>query len=155
MPMLLFYVEENRYAIDIDSIVHIIPRVFLKPIPDAEDYVTGLLNLEGEGIPVIDFCQIIAQRKAHPFLHSRIILLKEDSQSERIIGLLGERVGEVVDLFPEQFSNRELYLQHVPYLDKNMTDEEGVIQYFNVKEFFRFLEKSHGIPISDTRNKSN
>jgi chemotaxis-related protein WspB len=138
--MLLFYVGENRYAVNCSDILRIIPKITLKEVPYAVRYVAGFLNLAGKPIPVVDFCQLIEQREAKNSLNSRIILIKDVySHSERVVGILGEKVGEIINLSPDQFSRTEFPLYHFPYLDRVYSDDQGIIQYINIVEFFRFL----------------
>ena len=139
MAMLLFNVGDNRYAIDAQHVVRIIPQVLLKKMPYTILYMAGLLNMAGHPIPIVDFSQLIENRHTQFFLNSRIILVKDPQASERCVGILAENVNDVVDLHPEQFNQSELYIQHYPYLDKNYSDESGIIQCLNVEAFFRFL----------------
>ncbi len=50
---LVFEVEEE-YALALDSVVEIIEHKEITPVPDTPDYVSGILNLRGHVIPVID-----------------------------------------------------------------------------------------------------
>ncbi len=140
MSMLLFYVGQNRYAIDCHDVLRIIPKVTLKSVPYGSNYLAGFFNFSGKPVPVVDFCQLIEHRDAHSSLLSRIILVKDpDFDSDRVLGILGERVDEILYLKVEQFSKTEFLLHHFPYLDRVYSDEKGMIQYINVVEFFRFL----------------
>lgn len=141
--MLLFYAGENRFAIDCSSISRVVPNVILDEVPDRALFVAGVMSLGNELIPVIDFCQIIEKRATHPFLNSRIILLRDSfSGKNRIVGLLGEKVEAIIDLHPDQFNQSEFYLHHFPYLDKGFHDDKGIIHAINLGEFFRFLSAS-------------
>lgn len=138
--MLLFYVGENTYAIDSGSILRVVPKVILKRMPHAMKYIAGLLNLGGVSVPVVDFCQLIEHREARHSLHTRIILIKDPSpHSDRMVGILGEKVEEIIDLNSEQLSIIDFPLPSFPYLDKIYSDGKRVIQYVNVEEFFSFL----------------
>ena len=140
MAMLLFYAGENRFAIDCSSILRVVPNVILEKVPDRSPFVAGVMALGGELIPVIDFCQIIEKRATHPFLNSRIILLRDFfSGTNRIVGLLGEKVEAIIDLHPNQFNQSESYLHQFPYLEKGYHDDRGIIHAINLREFFRFL----------------
>lgn len=143
MSMLLFHVGENRYVIENRYILRIIPRVLLKKIPYAPSYIPGLLNFGGKPVPVVDFCLLVEQRETRFCMNSRIILMQDptDESQARTIGLLGEEILEIVDLKRTQFENVEFNRQHFPYLDRVFSDQQGVIQYLNIEEFFHFLSK--------------
>jgi chemotaxis-related protein WspB len=138
--MLIFHVGENCYAIDTLHILRIIPKIELKSIPYAMNFVAGLLNLGGKPVPIIDFCQLIEQRETRSYLNSRIILIKDPrTDTERVLGILGEKIEEIIDLQPEQFTLTEFPLHYFPYLDKVYSDDKRMIQYINIAEFFHFL----------------
>lgn len=44
MLMLLFHVESDLYALDSRQVVEVIPRVLLRKVPYAPEYVAGLFN---------------------------------------------------------------------------------------------------------------
>lgn len=144
MSMLLFYVGDNRYAIDNRHVIQIVPRVLLKKIPNTPHFVAGSINFRGQFLPVIDFCQLIEQRNTQASLSSRIILLKESSSDNLppLAGLLGEKVSEIIDLETDQFGKNEFYFLNLPYFDKSYSDDHGIILNVNIVEFFHFLRQS-------------
>lgn len=138
MAMLLFYVGTNRYAVDSKCIIKIVPQVFLEKMPSAPAYVAGFLNWLGLPIPVIDFSRLIEGRESRHAFHSRIMLLK-DSISGRHLGLLGEKVVDILDLSPHQFLTGSFYFSHYPYLAGIYNDDKGIIQRIDVEELFKFV----------------
>ena len=141
MAMLLFYVGEHRFAIECAAILRVIPHVIIKKMPESPAAVAGLLVWGDQPVPIIDFCQLIEKRPSRPFINSRIILLKDESHSERYAGLLGEKVDEILDIQPKQFTKEEYYLQNFPYIDQGYPDQEGLIHHLNVEKFFHYLSQ--------------
>lgn len=140
MSMLLFYVGENGYAIDSRYILRIVPQVELKKRPFMPFYIAGFLNLGGKAIPIIDFSQLIEQRATRPLLLSRIILLQIlQSGSERILGVLGEKVKDLLPVELEEFSQADFSFAPFPYLSQILSTNHEVIQYLDVEKFFHFL----------------
>jgi chemotaxis-related protein WspB len=54
MLLLLFEIGNGRYALEVNQIIEIVPLVKFKKIPHSPDYVAGLMNYRGKGLPVID-----------------------------------------------------------------------------------------------------
>jgi|SRR6218665_1044873 len=52
--VLLFTLEEQRYALPVEDVRELVRAVRLTPLPQAPDVVEGLFNLRGELIPVLD-----------------------------------------------------------------------------------------------------
>lgn len=145
MAMLLFHVGENRYVIDNQFISRVVPLVYLnQSMPYESPVIAGLLNLSGVLIPVLDFCQLIEQRAAIKVFHSRIVLLRDpqSGQKDDLIGVIGEKITEIVDLSPSKFVDPSFYLHHLPYLDGVYSDEHGIIQRIDIKAFFQFVNRT-------------
>ena len=49
-----FFIGEEMFGVDILSVQEIIRDTLITPIPDAPDFLEGVINLRGNIIPVID-----------------------------------------------------------------------------------------------------
>ena len=98
MLLLLFEIGNGRYALDINQIIEIVPLVKLKKIPTAPNYVSGLMNYRGEGIPVIDLSQLVDNVDYEDALSTRIIVVKYPAKNEgdKPLGLIANNVTETV-----------------------------------------------------------
>jgi chemotaxis-related protein WspB len=142
MSMLIFYVGETRYALENRYILRVIPQVILQPMAHPSSNFIGLLNLGGSFLPVVDFCQVMEKRKAKSSFHTRIILIQEINKhypSKRVMGLLGEKVLEILDLDEFQFVETQLYARDFPYLSKVFNDGKGMIHRIDISQFFQFF----------------
>jgi chemotaxis-related protein WspB len=148
MLMLLFYVGGDRYALDTKRVVEVIPRVTLKKVYHAPEYIAGLFNYRGCLVPVIDFCHLINGSPSNPYLSTRIILIncqgsnlsQPQSNNEvsitRILGLMAERVTDTLNKSEREFINPGIKVDDSPYLGEMITDEQGMIQFLKVENLF-------------------
>lgn len=140
MAMLLFHVGETRFAIGCSDIVQVVPNVLLTKAPFPSLSLAGLLIRAGKQVPIIDFCQLIEQRPAQQFLDSRIILLAiYEGGQEKWMGILVEKVHQMIDLKPEQFTKQDYFLEQCPFISKGYLDEQGMIFTVDLEVFSRFL----------------
>lgn len=140
MSLLVFNVGENGYAIDSQYILRIVPYVELKKIPSMPFYFAGILNLGGQAIPVVDFCQFIEQRPARLLLSSRLMIVKDPHpESEFMLGIIGEQVRELIDIKKEEFTSTAFSPVSFPYLNRVLSRNEQMIQYLDLALFFKFL----------------
>ena len=101
MLILIFQLGADRYAMDCQSVVEIVPQVSLKEVPHAPKYVAGLFNYRGTIVPVIDLRELIQRIPCQPHLSSRIVLVDYSritgatNGPREILGLIAERVSEV------------------------------------------------------------
>jgi chemotaxis-related protein WspB len=137
MFMLLFYCGDHGFALDSQSVVEIFPKVKLKKVPQAPDYLAGLLNYGGTHIPVIDICQVIEKRPSSASMHTRLILV-EASPNQRI-AILAEKVTETIELEEAQFIDSGLHVEGLPFLKGVYSGEDRAIQLFDLPLFCQSL----------------
>ncbi len=130
MLMLLFYVENERYAIQTNSVVEIVPLVALKKLQSAPETGVQVFNYRNQIVPVIDLCQLIHGYPCRPLLSTRIILVNQQDKNEvlHLFGLLAERVTETIDKKEADFFDPKMTGDLAPYLEKIITDKQGMIQ---------------------------
>lgn len=142
MLMLLFYAGDQAYAIDCQYVFEVVPYIHLEKNPRSLEYVSGLANYGGRPILVVDFSQLMLGRPAFFFLHTRIILLAERIQSRSFcsLGIIAERVIEVVDFPVADFFDPELKGSDFPFLEGLTNDSGRLIQRVDIGKLFQFLQ---------------
>jgi purine-binding chemotaxis protein CheW len=90
------------YSIDINRIERIIRMVKLQTLPGSADYFSGLLNLHGESIPVIDLAKRLETGKASEQSPDTPIIICNHDDSK-----LGLIVDEVLDMEKAQEKNEQ------------------------------------------------
>jgi chemotaxis-related protein WspB len=143
MLLLMFYLGEELYAIDSTEVVEIIPRIGLRPIYQAPDYVAGLFNYRGSFVPVVDLRQLIQSQSCHSCLSTRIIIVNYPTgDRSRYLGLMAEKV---TDTFYPQSSQTKDFSPAVNksnYLGTMIMDQAKMIQLIRLQSLF-----SDGVPL--------
>ncbi len=119
MLALVFRIGAERFALPCKVLVEVVPRVELRPIAHAPDYVAGVFVLRGAAVPVIDLCQLIAGVPCSDRLSSRIMLVTLGGQ---VLGLLAENVTEAIDLTRKAAA---ISVPAAPYLGELYGDGQG------------------------------
>ncbi|MBI2454644.1 MAG: purine-binding chemotaxis protein CheW [candidate division NC10 bacterium] len=52
--LVVFVLEEQRYALPVSTVVRVLPMVAVSPLPQAPAIALGVINLHGHVIPVLD-----------------------------------------------------------------------------------------------------
>jgi chemotaxis-related protein WspB len=84
MLMLVFRLGADRYALDATEIVEVLPRVPLKSIPGAPDWVAGLFSYHGRTVPVIDLALLALGRPSTAHVSTRTILVHYPAVDEPV-----------------------------------------------------------------------
>ncbi|MBT8341504.1 MAG: purine-binding chemotaxis protein CheW [Desulfatitalea sp.] len=89
-----FYVGEALCGMDILKVQEINKLMEMTQVPQAPDYVMGILNLRGQIVTIIDLSKKLGLPQIQINENSRNIIVNSDNE---YIGLLVSRIGDVVD----------------------------------------------------------
>lgn len=151
MLMLLFCVGNNRYGLEISQVVEIIPRVMLRKLNQAPEYIAGVFNYRGMIVPVIDLCNLIQSYPCPSALSNRIIMVNYLGKEgcRQIIGLMAERVTETLERPDSQLIGTEFGINNVPYLGQISSDERGMIQSLRLDYLLSDLQVTCLLPAQE------
>lgn len=90
-----FFLNEEWYGIELQELKEILPVPKITRLPGSPSHVIGLANYRGSVLPVVDLKRVFGLNAGSPNPARRRLLVTE--QAEKIIGLLVDAVGGVVD----------------------------------------------------------
>ena len=98
--VLLFNIDNTIYGIEIKYIVEIISIEPITVVPKVPDYIKGILNLRGKGVPIISVRRRFGKEEIPYDERTCIIFLTFDDGNQ--VGIIVDRVLEVVTVKPEE-----------------------------------------------------
>ncbi|MBD2339691.1 purine-binding chemotaxis protein CheW [Calothrix sp. FACHB-156] len=153
MLMLLFYLNNERYAIASQQVVEVLPLVTLKTLPHTPEHLAGVFNYRGQIVPVLDLCLLIQGKPCCEHLSSRIILVNywrgnvaKSSSKSAFVGLMAERVVETLQQSEIQLVDTNIQINSTPYLGKMILDEQGMIQCLQIEHLLSEAEQVYLLP---------
>ncbi len=121
-----FAIGGDQYGVDIMAVREIKGWSDITHLPKQPDYVRGVLNLRGTLVPIIDLRRRFGNglTEATP-LHIVIIV----QEGQRQVGILGDRVLDIVSFEPSQVQAVPRVTQHghPDFLSGLVTVESGMI----------------------------
>lgn len=131
---LSFILQGQTYAFPILSVVEIIQLCEVTPMPQAEEYVLGVINLRGKIVPVIDARKKLGAKAPGTSKESCIIILETQKGQ---LGTLVDKVEEVLQIESSQIDEdvsleggcRVEYLSGMAHLEDDLVmiiDIEGL-----------------------------
>ena len=90
-----FILAEEEYGVPILKVQEIIRYTKLTRVPQASEFVEGVLNLRGRVIPVIDLRKRFNLESVEKDRHSRIVVVEVDNQT---VGMVVDGVSEVLQI---------------------------------------------------------
>ena len=73
--LVVFRVGGHAYGIPVRAVVEVTRMVALSPLPDAPDWVAGVLDLRGLPVPVVDLARRLGRLSRTPVLERRIVVV--------------------------------------------------------------------------------
>ncbi len=100
---LTFKLSEEVFAIDVAKVREVLDLTTITKIPRTPDFMSGVINLRGSVVPVVDLRLCFDMSKTEKTVNTCIVVVEVllDGEST-IIGALADSVEEVVDLEPDQ-----------------------------------------------------
>lgn len=133
---LIIRLGNDRFAIDTQVVVEVIPLVRLRALLGAPAGSAGVMIFRGDAIPVVDL-SVIAMGVATPTrLMSRIVIVRYEHEAApdapRLLGLLVPEVLEVTHLDSSSFETIALNTDGAPCLGPMLVTPDGVVQRVQV-----------------------
>lgn len=134
MLFVLLYVGEDRYVIDAQKVIEVVPLVKLNNYANTPDYISGLCNYRAVPVPVIDVHHLINGVKSKQVMSTRILLVSYRSHTgcDHVLGVIAEYATETVTLEMSSFHKSSLQASEDNYVSNIMTDKLGIIQWMDV-----------------------
>ncbi|MGE0450471.1 MAG: chemotaxis protein CheW [Vicinamibacterales bacterium] len=136
MTALLFEAARQRYALDVSSIIEVIPAVRLRTLTGVPACVAGVLRYRGAVVPVIDVNQVLTGQPARPSFSTRLVIVRYSAVSgtERPLGLLLERASRGVASNVGELVSTGIATTDAPYLGPLAAAGAESVQFVNPGE---------------------
>ena len=99
---LTFRLGDEVFAIDVAKVREVLDFTTITKIPRTPDFMSGVINLRGNVVPVVDLRLCFEMSKTEKTVNTCIVVVEMlvDGESN-VIGALADSVEEVIDLEPE------------------------------------------------------
>jgi purine-binding chemotaxis protein CheW len=100
---LTFKLGEEVFAIDVSKVREVLDFTTITKIPRTPDFMSGVINLRGNVVPVVDLRLCFEMSKTEKTVNTCIVVMEMLIEGEStVIGALADSVEEVIDLEPDQ-----------------------------------------------------
>lgn len=134
---LLFRIGNERFALEAMEVAEVLPRLQLKPIAHAPDWVAGVFSHRGAVVPVLDVSAMTFGQPAIARTSTRLVLVHyhpEGLPSGQLLGLILEQATDTLRCDPRDFQPYGLDNREAPYLGPVREDAGGLVQWIRVDE---------------------
>jgi purine-binding chemotaxis protein CheW len=100
---LTFKLGDEVFATDVAKVREVLDFTNITKIPRTPDFMSGVINLRGNVVPVVDLRLCFEMSKTEKTVNTCVVVVEMLLDGEpTVIGALADSVEEVIDLEPEQ-----------------------------------------------------
>jgi purine-binding chemotaxis protein CheW len=100
---LTFKLGHEVFAIDVAKVREVLDFTDITAIPRTPDFMSGVINLRGTVVPVVDLRLCFEMSKTERTRNTCVVVVEVQLDNEStVIGALADSVEEVIDLEPDQ-----------------------------------------------------
>jgi chemotaxis-related protein WspB len=122
---LAFHLRSAWYAVPATEVVHVLPRVELRPVEGVGPGIAGLMMWEGAPVPVVDLEALMGGQPCPQVLGARIVLVQPAGLP--LLGLLVAWV-QAITLEAAAMLDPQIHPPATPYLGALARHELGLVQ---------------------------
>ena len=137
--ILVFTIEEQRYALRISSVERIVRAVEITPLPKEPEIILGLVNVRGRVIPVVNTRRRFGRPEREIELSDRFILA---NTSERTVSLVVDEVGDVIESSEREVIQADRITAGLENIEGVIKLEGDIILIYNLEKFLSLEEEA-------------
>lgn len=134
----LFALDEQRYTLPLANVEKVVPAVYVTPLPQAPDIVTGIIDVQGQVVPVINLRRRFHLPERTLELTDQFIIVR---MSRRTVALTVDSVSGVIDIPQRAIVPRTAILPSVEQVVGVMPQEDGIILIHDLETCLSFVEE--------------
>ena len=136
--IILFSLDEPRYALYLPVVEKIIRNVEITPLPKAPEIIIGVINFHGEIIPVINIRMRFRLPTREITLEDQFIIART---SERLVAIAVDSVDGVYELGDHQVVDTEKAFPFTDYLSGIAKIENHIVLINDLEKFLSLDEE--------------
>ncbi len=151
---ILFFVEGQSFVIPLKSVIRIVRAVSITPLPKMPDVVEGVLNLQGDVIPVVNLRKRfnLPARLIEPEDHFIVV-----NTEKRIVAILVDEVSDIIESDDDQVVKNKAIIPGSEHIEGIVMTDQGMILIQDLDQLLLLeeeeqldasLKKSHSVMVS-------
>lgn len=141
--LLVFVLDGRPYAVKLQAVERVVSAVEITPLPEGPDMVIGVINVQGQVIPVINVRRKFRLRERELDLNDSLVIVKG---SKWAIAFAVDSVEGVIERRDEEIISFEKILP-------GMEHTEGVVKLGDDIVFLQDIDKALSFEEKDKLNK--
>ena len=135
--LVVFWVEGKRYAFPLEYVQRVIRAVEITALPEAPDVIAGIINVQGEIVPVINLRRRLKLADRDIDVNDQFMLIRF---AESVIALIIDSVEGAIEIENNRICNAREFLPDTNIINRVVKDTEGMILLFDPEKILSLSE---------------
>jgi purine-binding chemotaxis protein CheW len=136
-PLVVLTLDEQRYALPLSAVERVVRTVEVTPLPNAPDIIAGVVNVQGQIIPVADIRKRFRLPAREITLSDQLIIAHT---SRRPVTLVVDAVIGVVECAEQDITAAEAIVPGTEYVKGVAKLKDGMILIHDLNSFLSLEE---------------
>jgi len=136
--LVTFSLDDRAFALYVSAVQRIIRVVEETPLPKAPDIVSGIINMQGQVIPVFDIRMRFHLPAREVQLNDELIIATTEM---RTVAFIVDSVNDVIETPEEKIIAAEQILPELEYVEGVMKTEGGMVLIHDLEKFLSLHEE--------------
>ncbi|HEY1802311.1 MAG TPA: chemotaxis protein CheW [Terriglobales bacterium] len=136
--LVAFTLDEQQYALPLHSVRRVTRSVEITALAKAPTIVLGIIDLQGEMVPVISMRQRLGFSELDPSLTDQMIIAET---AKRSVALLVNSVTGVIERKPEEITAAKQIVPEAKYVEGMARLGDGILFIYNLDNFLSAQEQ--------------
>lgn len=136
--LLVFSLDGKRYAIHLQAVERGVPAVEITPLPEGPDIVTGVINVHGRVIPVLNIRRKFRLHERDIDLNDNIVIVKG---SKWTVAFAVDSVEGVIERRQEEIIPAETILPDMEYTEGVVKINDDIVFLHDIDRALSFEKK--------------
>ena len=137
---MVFTLDEQQYALRLEAVERIVRAAAITPLPKAPDIILGILDIQGEIVPVFNIRKRFRQPEREIRPEDQFIIANARSMKVALVVDAAQSVVE--DAEPGRTAKDDI-LSGMEYIDGVTRTEDGLVLIHDLDKFLSFEEEKH------------
>jgi purine-binding chemotaxis protein CheW len=130
--IVVFIIDEQSYALSLNSVIKVIHAVEIRRLPRAPEVISGIINVRGHIIPVVDIRKRLGMLSREIDLNDRLIIA---DTGKREVAILADSVTGIIDVDPAQLDYSKKTAPFGEHIRGVVKTEDGLILIYDLAGF--------------------
>ena len=138
VKLLVFILDGKRYAIHLQAVERVLPAVEVTPLPEETDMVVGMINVQGQVIPVLNLRRKFRLPERAIDLDDNIVIVKGVKGT---VAFIVDAVQGVIQRKEEEISNAGGIMPEMKYTEGAIMIDDDIVFVHDIDKALSLEDK--------------